>query len=127
MESSSIAILISAAGLAVIILDRVWGGSWKLASRLAALEKSVDEAISKTEDKILEKHHTDVKLIGDSMFALREKVNEVEKTMARDYVDKEFFLEMWKQNASAIETSFKLVHARFDRIEQIIDRSRGVQ
>lgn len=127
MDSSSIAILISAAGLAVIILDRVWGGSWKLASRLAALEKSVDEAISKTEDKILEKHHTDVKLIGDSMFALREKVNEVEKTMARDYVDKEFFLEMWKQNASAIETSFKLVHARFDRIEQIIDRSRGVQ
>jgi hypothetical protein len=127
MDSSSIAILISAAGLAVIILDRVWGGSWKLASRLAALEKSVDEAISKTEEKILEKHHTDVKLIGDSMFALREKVNDVEKTMARDYVDKEFFLEMWKQNASAIETSFKLVHARFDRIEQIIDRSRGVQ
>jgi hypothetical protein len=70
MDSSSIAILISAAGLAVIILDRVWGGSWKLASRLAALEKSVDEAISKTEEKILEKHHTDVKLIGDSMFAL---------------------------------------------------------
>lgn len=127
MDSSSIAILISAAGLAVIILDRVWGGSWKLSSRLAALEKSVDDAISKTEEKILEKHHEDVKLIGDSMFALREKVNEVEKTMSKDYVDKEFFLEMWKQNASSIETSFKLVHARFDRIEQIIDRSRGVQ
>lgn len=127
MDSSTIAILISAAGLAVIILDRVWGGSWKLSSRLAALEKSVDDAIGKTEEKILAKHHEDVKLIGDSMFALREKVNDVEKTMAKDYVDKEFFLEMWKQNASAIETSFKLVHARFDRMEQIIDRQRGVQ
>lgn len=124
MDSSTIAILISAAGLAVIILDRVWGGSWKLSSRLAALEKSVDDAIGKTEDKILEKHDANVKLIGDSMFALREKVNEVEKTMAKDYVDKDFFLEIWKQNASAIETSFKLIHARFDRMEQIIDRQR---
>lgn len=127
MEGSTVAILISAAGLAIIILDRIWSGSWKLASRLAALEKSVDEAISNTEEKILDKHQKDVQLIGDSMFALREKVNDVEKVMAKDYVDKEFFLEMWKQNASAIETSFKLVHARFDRIEQIIDRQRGVQ
>lgn len=125
MESSTIAILISAGGLGVIILDRVWGGSWKLSSRLAALEKSVDDAIGKTEEKILAKHDIDVKLIGDSMFALREKVNEVEKTMTKDYVDKDFFLEMWKQNASAIETSFKLVHARFDRMETIIDRQRS--
>jgi hypothetical protein len=126
MDASTIAILISGAGLAVIILDRVWGGSWKLSSRLAALEKSVDDAIGKTEEKILTKHDVDVKLIGDSMFALREKVNEVEKTMTKDYVDKEFFLEMWKQAATANETSFKLVHARFDRIEQIIDRQRSV-
>jgi hypothetical protein len=124
MDSTTIALMLSGAGLAVIVLDRVWGGSWKLSSRLAGLEKSVDEAIKQTEEKVLTKHDVDVKLIGDSMFALREKVNDVEKTMTKDYVDKEFFLEMWKQNASAIETSFKLVHARFDRIETIIDRQR---
>jgi hypothetical protein len=122
MDSSTIAVLISAAGLAVIILDRVWGGSWKLSGKLASMETGLRQAINDSREEVEERQDNATHDIGETIAAIREKVREVELYVRDKYIEKNDFIIQMQRSNELIQMNFANITARLDRMEKKLDQ-----
>lgn len=122
MDSSGIALLISAGGLIVIVLDRVWGGSWKLSGKLAEMEKGLRQAITESTREVEEKQERATHDFGETVAALKEHVRQLELFIRDKYMEKDDYnIQMHRQNEMAA-SNFNSISQRLDRMEKKMDR-----
>jgi hypothetical protein len=122
MESSTIALLISGAGLFVIVLDRALGGSWKLSGKLAEMEKGLSEAILASTKDVEEKQERATRDFGETASALREKIRELELFVRDKYIEKNDFVIQMQHHNEMITMNFSAITARLDRMEKKLDQ-----
>jgi gas vesicle protein len=121
MENSTIALLISGGGLAVIVLDRAMGGSWKLSGKLAEMEKGLRQAISESTKEVEEKQERSTHDFGETISALKEHIRQLEMFVRDRYVEKnDFALQMQRHN-ELLQMNFANITARLDRMEKKLD------
>ena len=121
METATIAILISAGSLVFLIGKEVLGGSWKLSSKLAEMEKGLRQAINDSKEEIEERQERQGRDFGETVSALKEKVREVELYVRDTYIEKDDFLVQMQHHNLMMTNNFANVTARLDRMEKKLD------
>lgn len=97
------------AGLALNIVIVIVGGMWALGNSRQAIFNEMRE--SRTADQ---------RIFGETILALRQKINDVELEGYKTFVRRDSFHEMMKQMQ---ETN----NARFDKIDGKLDRLAGMR
>lgn len=122
MESSTIALLISGGGLAVIILDRAMGGSWKLSGKLTDMERGLRKAISEATHEVEEKQDRATRDFGETVAALKEHIRQLEMFVRDRYVEKNDFVLQMQRHNELLQMNFTNITARLDRMEKKMDK-----
>jgi hypothetical protein len=124
METATIAVIVSAAALAVTILLQVWGGSWKLSGKLSDMETGLRKAIKESRDEIEERQDRATHDFGETISAIREKVREVELYVRDKYIEKNDFIIQMQRHNELIQLNFQNIAARLDRMEKKMDKTQ---
>src|SRR5206468_2763237 len=99
MENAGIAIIIAGSSLLLTLLLQVWGGSWKLAGKLADMERGLRKAITDSKEEVEQRQDTVSHDLGETVAAIREKVREVELYVRDKYIEKnDFIVQMQRHN-----------------------------
>ena len=85
MDNSTVAVaavVISAASLLLTVLQRIWGGSWGLAGKLAEMERGLRQAITDSTKEVEEKQSRASHDVGETIAAIREKIRRIRAMIA---------------------------------------------
>lgn len=122
METAGIALIIAGSSLLLTMLLNVWGGSWKLAGKLADMERRLQVAINESKKEVEEKHDTAVHDFGETVSALKEHVRQVEMFVRDRYIEKNDFIIQMQRHNELIQMNFTNITARLDRMEKKLDQ-----
>lgn len=122
MSEQAILIVINLCGLFLTAAGLIWHASWRLGTlaselqaRLSEHRKGIDDDLSALRTEIGKDFVAQQRALGETIAALREKINNVELEAYKVFVRRESFHELIKQTQDA-------TNARFDKIEAKIDR-----
>lgn len=104
------------------MLLNVWGGSWKLAGKLADMERRLQVAINESKKEVEEKQDTAVHDFGETVSALKEHVRQVEMFVRDRYIEKNDFIIQMQRHNELIQMNFTNITARLDRMEKKLDQ-----
>ena len=125
MDNSTIAVaavVISAASLLLTVLQRIWGGSWGLAGKLAEMEKGLRQAIIGLHQRGGGEAGAALRhVFGETVAALREKIREVELFNRDTFLRRDEFYKVTAQNSEALKSMGEKIEARLERMEAKID------
>lgn len=121
MDTATAAILIAGATLLLNVGLHIYGGSWNLATKLAEMERSLRTSIGAAKDEVEERQDTATRQFGETIAALRQKLNEVELDMARNYMRRDSFYPARQEMSDQIKELGRTLNARLDRLETKID------
>jgi uncharacterized membrane-anchored protein YjiN (DUF445 family) len=116
-------IAIEAAGWAASSLAGLLVGVWKggrrsaqsehaVEERIAKVENDMKEEVSASEQRIAAKIDEAMQMFGETVGAIREKVNEVERSMIRDFVPNKHFDQMRLESREDI----RRINEKLDRL-----------
>lgn len=101
--------IFTAIGAAIGAITGLVGGTWRVAriepairlelqQDMAIVENDVRNKIDTAEAKLEAKIDEAMHMFGETVSGIREKVNEVERDMIRDFVQKEYFEQIRREN-----------------------------
>lgn len=119
MESWAIALVSSVASGSITIIGAVyWFG--RNTVTLADLHELRDLAI-KHRDEIKDEMATERRIVGEGMLGLRQKINDVELDMAKNYVRRESWHQAMNQLQTQLSAADKAAEERILRVENKLD------
>ena len=113
-----ITLILGALGLVLQAGALAVGFTWKLAGVKEALSADIIEH----RDELKSELATERKLVGETMQALRQKINDVELEAAKIYVRRDSWHQAMNQLQESIGKSDAAAEQRMLRIEEKIDR-----
>jgi hypothetical protein len=102
----------------VVLLVTFSGG---LVWQLSRVEKSLGDKINEAKDEVERRQDTHLREFGETVSAIRSKINEVELFAANNYVKRDGFYKVQEQIGSEIRSLGDKIEARFVRLETKID------
>lgn len=125
METAHVAVLISGTVLAITVVQHLFGGGWRLASKLSSLETSLKQSMTDLKADIDERSDRYAKDYGETAAAIRTKMHEIELDMAKHYMRHDSFYQANSENKDNIEAAFKRIDIRLERMEKKIDEKNA--
>lgn len=111
-------LVFGAIGLALQAGVLAVGFTWKLAGVKEALSKDIINHRDEVKDELA----SDRRMIGESLSALRQKINDVELEGAKNYVRRESWHQAMNQLQTQLQAADKAAEERVLRIEAKLDR-----
>lgn len=112
-----IPVLVAVAGFVLNFICTVAAGVWKLSQ----LEGSLRTDIGKAKDEIESRQDSNTRQIGETIAALRQKINDVELYSANNYVRREGFYKVQEQLTNDVKSLGEKIEKRLERMEGKID------
>jgi len=104
--------------LIVTLVAMSAGGVWQLSRVEAALRRDITQA----RDEIEARQDREVRTVGDSVAALRQKLHEVELWTANTFLRRDSFYKAQEELKAEMKTLGERLEARLERMEEKIDR-----
>jgi hypothetical protein len=108
---------LSVAAFVLNLLVLVIGGTW----RLSRMEVSLSNKITRTRAEIEERQDRQSREVGETVAAVREKINQVELYCRDTFVRRDGFYKVRDELAVDIKTLGEKIEARLERMESKID------
>lgn len=121
MDAATIAAIIAALALVANLVNQLLSGSWKVNARLNEMESGLRQAIENAKDDIEQRQDTHRREIGESIHALRSKINEVELTSAKEYIRRDSFYTVRNELSAQIAALDNKIESRLVRMEGKLD------
>lgn len=121
MEPAHVAVLISAAVLAITVVQQLFGGGWRLSAKLSSMESAFTKSMADLKADLDERSERYVKDYGETAAAIRLKLHEIELDIAKNYTRRESFYQVNAENSTKLEAAFKRIDVRLERMEAKID------
>lgn len=103
------------------IITTAMCGVWQL----SRVEKSLRDDIAKAKKEVEMQYDVDVRVYGETMSAIRQKIMDVELFAAQNYVRREGFQKVQDQITSDIRILGDKIEAKIDRMEERINAKNG--
>lgn len=121
MDTATTALAISAVGLAITVGLKVFDGGWGLSSKLSAMELKLSRAIAEVKEDIDSRSNQATHNTGETIAALRQKIHDVELYASNNFMRRESFYEVNRENTQNLKSAFDKIDARLERMEAKID------
>lgn len=111
MDIASFALLVSAATFILNIVVHIGTGTWRISA-----------ALQETTEKLAQRIDSDNRIFGETLLALRQKINDVELKTSETYVRRDSWHQAVNQLHSQLSAIEKANDERAIRLEHKIDR-----
>lgn len=121
MDTSTVAVLVAGAALALNVVRELFGGGWNLSSRLAAMETKLTREIKSSKDEVERRQDSQTRDFGETIAALKQHIVQIELYVRDTYVRRDSFLDVNRQTQETIRGAVEDLKSRLDRMEKKID------
>lgn len=129
MDNSTIAILISGAGLVVIVAERLWGGGNGLAMRFSALKETVNGDIAKLRSEMTDRIDSYDGQVSTTVATLQANIHRMElaamefrAVSAETYMRRDNYYKAAEEMKRDVSIAFDKIDKRLERMENTIAR-----
>lgn len=115
--SIDVNLLLLAAGFVLQAIGLAVVGTWQL----SRVETALRVEITKSKDEIEERQDTHLRHTGETISALRQKINDVQLESAQTYMRRDGFYQVQQQIVADMKELGKKIDERFDKLNERID------
>lgn len=121
VDTPTIIALAAICGLFLNVGVQIYSGGWNLAGKLADMEKRLSQSIVEAKEEIESRQESSTKHFGETIAALRQKINDVELYGANHYLRREDMQSVKQELGTDLRDLGKELKAWLARLEQKID------
>lgn len=122
MDTATVAVIIAGLALGVNVFLQLFGGGWKLNSKLTGMEASLRKTITETKVEIEGRVERVSREAGESVAAVRQKIHEVEIWSRDTFSRRESLYKVKDDLAADIKALGDRVEAATGKLEDKIDK-----